>query len=211
MRFDLCSLFERCLEAKYIHVENDGSYASYKIDEKRYIFFQHSNGIQDWKNNFDFPSKAYKGMDIPWRCHRGFLKVWKSIMPYIEKLILPKDFEAAVIIGYSHGGALSSLCYEYVWYNYPEIRNRLYGFSFGSPRIFYGTKNYAFLMKRFEKYVNVVNSEDIVTKLPPYIMGYRHMGKVLDIGRDKKIPSVKAHRPESHRNALREIKCTIDV
>ncbi|MBE6649037.1 MAG: lipase family protein [Ruminococcaceae bacterium] len=211
MKVDLCDIFEKCLSAKYIHVENDGSYSSYTVDKTRYIFFQQSNGKTDWMNNFDFPSKAYKGMDIPWRCHRGFLKVWKSILPYVEKLLKTSSFESAVVVGYSHGAALSALCFEYVWYNYPDIRNNLYGFSFGSPRIFYGKRNYSFLKERFSKYINVINSDDIVTKVPPSILGYRHMGKLLYIGRDKKFFSINAHRAESYRESLKEIRCIIDV
>jgi hypothetical protein len=211
MKFDLCSLFDKCINAKYIHVENDGSYASYKIDEIRYLLFQQSNGVNDWKNNFDFPSRPYKGMDIPWKCHRGFLKVWKSIMPYVEQLLENHDFESAVVVGYSHGGAISALCFEYVWYNFPEIRDKLYGFSFGCPRIFYGRRNYIFLKERFNKFVNVINSDDVVTKLPPAIFGYKHMGKKLYIGQEKRFFSVNAHRAESYKASLREIKCTVDI
>jgi hypothetical protein len=207
----LCDLFEKCLKAKYINVENSGSYSTYKIDKTRYIFFEHSNGYTDWKNNFDFPSKAYKGMDIPWRCHRGFLKVWKSIIPHLEKMLENMDFDSCVIVGYSHGGALSALCFEYVWFNYPDLRNNIYGFSFGSPRIFYGKRNFEFLSERFTKYINVINSDDIVTKLPPLFLGFRHMGKHLYIGKDRKLVSVNSHKPESYKTSLKEIRCVIDI
>ena len=33
--------FNDCLRAKYINVENSGSYSTYKIDQTRYIFFEH--------------------------------------------------------------------------------------------------------------------------------------------------------------------------
>lgn len=211
MKFDLCDLFDKCLKAEYIHVENDGSYSTYMIDNTRYVFFQHSNGKQDWINNFDFPSKAYKDMDIPWRCHRGFLKVWKSISPYMDKIIALQDFRKCVVVGYSHGGALSSLCFEYIWYNLPKIRENLYGVSYGSPRIFYGKKNYDFLKERFSKYINVINSDDIVTKVPPRLLGYRHMGKILNIGRDKHFLSINSHRPESYKKSLLELRCVVDI
>jgi hypothetical protein len=192
-------------------VENDGSYSSYMVDKTRYIFFQHSNGLVDWKNNFDFPSKAYKDMDIPWRCHRGFLKVWKSIIPYIDKILLKNEFVSCVITGYSHGGALSALCFEYVWYNYPDIRDKIFGFSFGSPKIFYGKKNYDMLKDRFSKYINVVNSDDIVAKVPPSFLGYKHMGKVLYIGNGRKLFSVNSHKPENYMTALRDLRCIVDI
>jgi triacylglycerol lipase len=211
MKFDLCSLFEKCLSIKYTDIENDGSFASYRIDNTRYIYFQHSNGKADWKNNFDFPSKVYHDNDIPWRCHRGFLKVWKSLEPYIENLLDSTDIKKIVVVGYSHGAALCALCYEYIWYSYPNLRNYLYGFAFGSPRIFYGKRNYDILNARFDKFINVINADDIVTKLPPKIFGYSHTGKILYIGEDKNFFSIKAHRPESYRNSLRYFKCIIDI
>lgn len=211
MKFDLCDLFDKCLKAEYIHVENAGSYSSYKIDKTLYIFFQHSHGRVDWKNNLDFPSRAYKGMDIPWRCHRGFLRVWKSVLPYVKKVLETNTFSYCVIVGYSHGAALSALCFEYVWYNFSRIRENLYGVSFGSPRIFYGKRNFEFLSERFLKYVNVINSDDIVTKVPPSFLGYRHMGKLLYVGREKNFFSVNAHRPESYKASLKDIRCIVDI
>jgi len=211
MKFDLCDLFEKCLRASYIHVENDGSYSTYKINDTRYIFFQQSNGKQDWKNNFDFPSKAYQGMDVPWRCHRGFLKVWKSLLPYIEANLEKSDFNSAIVVGYSHGAALAALCYEYVWYNNPEKRDCLYGFSFGCPKIFFGNKNHLFLEERFQKFVNIINSGDIVTKIPPSFLGYRHLGKIICIGNSGKYLSVNDHRPQSYLNSLKAIRCILDV
>ncbi len=211
MKFDLCEIFERCLKASYIHVENDGSYATYKINDTRYILFQHSNGKGDWKNNFDFPSKAYKGMDVPWKCHRGFLKVWKSVMPYVEAALEKSEYSSAVIVGYSHGAALSALCFEYVWYNYPEKRDALYGFSFGCPRIFFGNKNHTFLEERFAKFVNIINSGDIVTKIPPAFLGYKHLGKLIHIGNSRNVLSVNAHKPDSYMNSLKSIRCVLDV
>ena len=211
MKFDLCDIFERCNRAKYIHVENEGSYATYKNDETRYLLFQQSNGKTDWKNNFDFPSVPYKGMDIPWKCHRGFLKVWKSLLPYVERVLAESTFKNVVIVGYSHGAALSALCYEYVWYNFSEKRNEIYGFSFGGPKIFYGKRNLSFLENRFQNFINIINSNDVVTKLPPLIMGYHRLGKVIKIGKEKSLFSINAHRPENYKKSLYELNCIVDV
>ena len=61
--------------------------------------------------------KVVMNMKIKWRCHRGFLRVWKTIKPYIEQI----DFSKAkkiVVVGYSHGAAIATLCHEYIWFNY---------------------------------------------------------------------------------------------
>ena len=86
----------------------------------------------DWKNNFDFPAKPYKDMEVNWSCHRGFLRVWKSIEPYLEEVINDMTISQIYIVGYSHGAAIASLCHEYVWYHRPDLRdNGLEGFGFG--------------------------------------------------------------------------------
>ena len=75
---DMRAQFIRCLNAKYIHTDNDGDYA---IEESRdgktlYLLFQWTRTAYDWISNFDFVAKPYKDMEITWRCHRGFLRVW---------------------------------------------------------------------------------------------------------------------------------------
>lgn len=84
---DLKALFNKCLNANYKHVENGGDYALKREGDLLYILFECSNGKLDWKNNFDFPIKPYKDMGIKWYCHRGFLRVWKSIKPYLENVV----------------------------------------------------------------------------------------------------------------------------
>ena len=135
---DLKALFNRCLNAKYKHVENDGDYALEREGDSLYILFECSNGKVDWKNNFDFPAKPYKDMEITWSCHRGFLKVWKSIEPYIANAITDPTVKKITIVGYSHGAAIASLCHEYVWYNRPDLREgNLEGFGFGCPKVYW--------------------------------------------------------------------------
>ena len=48
----------------------------------------------------------------------------------------------------------------------------------------------------------VRNIDDIVTHLPPKILGFTHVGKMLEIGKRGKYSSVDAHRPE---NIMREL------
>ena len=55
----LYELFKNCVEGKYIHTENGGDYFSKRLGNTLYIYFQCSNGKEDWKNNLDFPAKPY--------------------------------------------------------------------------------------------------------------------------------------------------------
>ena len=64
---ELYKLYKRCLNAKFIHTENDGDYAVEREGDVLYILFQETSTKTDWKNNFDFPAIPYKDMDIKWR------------------------------------------------------------------------------------------------------------------------------------------------
>ena len=93
----LVDLFTKCLIANYIHTENDGDYALEEDNDTLIILFQCTNSKIDWKNNFDFPAVPYKDMDIKWRCHRGFLRVWKSIKPYIKEAVMNPKYKHIII------------------------------------------------------------------------------------------------------------------
>lgn len=174
--------FMDCLFAKYIHVKNDGSYAVKREGDKLTLYFEKSKGFRDWWNNFNFPAKPYRRMDNLWFCHRGFLKVWKSIEPHIKSDICNLSISTIEIVGYSHGGAIAQLCYEYVKYNRPDVL--VTGYGFGSPRVIWG-----FLCKsvkrRFEDFKVIRNGNDLVTHLPPKFLGFRDVCKVEKIGESK--------------------------
>ena len=224
-RFKKCT--ELTGEGKYIHVENDGSYFAELVDGTLNLYFECSNGMLDWKHNFMFPVKPYRDMDDKWYCHRGFLKVWKSIEPYLVDQIMSPDVTAINIVGYSHGAAIAQLCYEYVKFNRPEIS--VSGIGFGSPRVFWGYARTA-VKARFSGFQVVRNGRDIVTYLPPIFFGFRHICELVELGEpfswsdfikcvEEKgfltaikegdlIGMVKDHYPEKYVKALEDIEGT---
>ena len=203
---NVLKLYEKCLNIKYKNVENNGDYAIEQISNTLYLYFQCSNGKEDWKNNLDFPVKPYKDMGIKWYCHRGFLKVWKSIKPYIENIIKDTKITKIVIVGYSHGAAIATLCHEYVWFNRPDLRDDcIEGYGFGCPRVFWGQNISKELKQRWENFHIIRNLNDIVTYMPPVSFGFHHVSQPINIGKkDKfkirlnKLKSVDAHRPENY-------------
>ena len=203
---DLYTLFERCLNISYNHVQNAGDFATERIGNTLYIYLESSNGQEDWKNNFDFPAKAYKRMNkTVWFAHRGFLKVWKSIEPHLTRLILDPSLESIVTIGFSHGGGLAVLCHEYVWFNRPELRKNIYGYGFGAPRVIWGLRRRR-IKERWDNFTVIRNIDDIVTHAPPFLFGYYHVGSLLKIGERGKYTSIDAHRPDSYLNELKKQK-----
>lgn len=220
----------RNLIGAYRHVEGDASFAAFKMNDTLHIFFEESNGKIDWRVNFQFlaiPTKPYKDMakGQGWMCHRGFLKNWKTIEKYIKDAIMDPEIKEIDIVGYSHGGAIAQLCYEYVKYNRPDVK--VSGVGFGAPRVYWG-KLREDVKKRFEGFTIVRNGHDTVTHLPPAIFGYRHVCRVHEVGRHwgwkdtinaikekgfKKawkdgdlLFAIKDHYPERYYEALDEIR-----
>lgn len=172
----------RCLSAKYTTVENNADYAIERDGNTVYLLFEWSDGKTDWKNNFDFPATPYKDMGIKWKCHRGFLKVWKSVEPYIKSIVFDPTVDKFIVVGYSHGAPIAALAHEYIWFNRPDLRDaNLEGYGFGSPRCFFGFIPKE-LKQRWKNFYIIRNANDIVTHVPLVIMGFRHVGKLIKIG-----------------------------
>lgn len=196
----LKELYERTLNAPYVHIgDQTASYCTEREGGTLFIFFQHSNGATDWRNNLDFPAKPYRDMKNKWYAHRGFLRVWKVIEPYLQPKICDLSVNNIVISGYSHGAGIAVLCHEYCKFNRPDIN--ITGFGFGAPRVVWGFLRKA-VRKRFEGFTVIRNGCDIVTSVPPKLFGYRHIGKMIHIGRNKGYTPIVAHYPEVYRIEL---------
>lgn len=199
-------LFDKLLNANYVHVENSGDYATERIGSTLYIYLESSDGSEDWKNNFDFPIKFNKREnDIPFRCHRGFLKVWESIKPHLKDAIMDTGVDKIIVAGFSHGAALSVLCYEYVWYLREDIRDKIEGYAFGCPRVLWGI-NAKKIAHRWDNFTVIRNIDDLITHLPPFSFGYFHVGKLIEIGEKGKYNKIDAHRPENYLVELRKLQ-----
>lgn len=178
----LIAAYKKCLNATYTHLENDADYAT-EFDEETgtlYLLFQWTHSTLDWWSNLDFfprTIKPYKNMDVKWKCHRGFHRVWKTIEPEVEARIADPDVKRIVSIGYSHGAAIAAFAHEYCWYHRPDIRSAIIGFGFGAPRIFFGHMNKS-LKERWMKFFPIRSNNDIVTHVPPRLFGFRHVNKV---------------------------------
>ncbi len=199
---ELTYLFTKCIGVSYTRTGVSADYAVERKGEMLSIFFQDSDGCEDWKSNLNFPVKPYKRMGRTlWLSHRGFLKVWKEIEPVISPYVLDQSVKRVIVAGYSHGAAIGVFCHEYVWYHRPDLRGRIEGYGFGCPRTVWGILT-ANTRKRWESFTVIRNIDDIVTHLPPAVFGYRHVGKMLEIGEKKKYSAVEAHFKE---NIMKEL------
>lgn len=200
---NLAELFSLIRHASYTHAENDASFAFHRSGGTLYILFQESSGAVDWDNNLNFPAIPYRDMPHRWMCHRGFLTVWKSAEPYISAALTAAPARITVA-GYSHGGALAMLCHEYIWFNDPARRKELRGVGFGAPRVLWRLPGTLWPKERWQTFTVVRNLDDAVTHLPPALIGYTHVGTILEIGKKGRYTSIDAHRPESYEKSLAE-------
>ncbi len=201
----LLELFNLCLNADYVHTENSGDYAIVKSKNQLILLFQWSNGSEDWENNFNFPAKAYKKGSDKWYCHRGFLKVWKSIRdelePRVESILKANDtINSIICIGYSQGAAIAGLATEDMEFLYGD-KKTVQGYGFGCPRFVFGFLPEA-VKKRFEKFTPILNRRDIVTHVPPALLGFRHAGNIIRIGKGKH-NSIDSHKSGMYIEAIK--------
>ncbi len=199
----LYELFERCLNIRYFQSGKSANYQSEKQGKTLYIYFEESDGDNDWFINFDYKPIAYRENNKElFYAHGGFLKTWLEIEPFLHFEITAKSTESIIITGYSHGGAIAVLCHEYAYRIRKDIRNKIYGYGFGAPRVIFGKEKpiYSDIWKNFTVIRNI---DDIVTHLPPKALGYINVGNLLEIGKTKRYTPIDAHRSE---NYLKELK-----
>lgn len=118
------------------------------------------------------------------RVHSGFNQHVDVLWPQIETM-LRENQRPVWFAGHSLGGAMATLC---------AIRCRLSQipsepqaiFTYGSPRVG-DRKLVSFLKIRHYRWVN---NNDIVARVPPRWMGYRHMGREIYLNRRGKISSL---------------------
>lgn len=199
----LFRLFEACLQKEYHDAPNDASWAYDRKGDTLFLWFQQSHGPVDWWNNLQFAAVPYREMSPAWRCHAGFLKVWKSLVPVLSPLIADPTVKRACTVGYSHGAALALLCHEYIWYHRPDLRGALCGYGYGCPRVLYGCLPPE-IARRWAFFYRVCNEDDLVTHLPPRAFGYCHVGMRVSVGQTGLYGSVDAHRPQSYLTELQK-------
>ncbi|MCA9129945.1 MAG: lipase family protein [Planctomycetales bacterium] len=107
------------------------------------------------------------------RVHRGFKREVDDLWPRIE-LALKENEKPLWFAGHSLGGAMATICAGRC--KLAEIPSNPEAiFSFGSPRV----GNYRYINFVKIRHYRWVNNNDIVTRVPPRWMGYRHCGREL--------------------------------
>lgn len=115
------------------------------------------------------------------RVHRGFKQEVDDLWPMIETALLDNEHKL-YFCGHSLGGAMATISAGRCFLSHiPSNPEEL--FTFGSPRV--GDKNYINHVKL--DHYRYVNNNDIVTRVPPILLGYRHCGDEVYLDRNGRI------------------------
>jgi len=141
-------------------------------------------GVDDWVNNTDFDlvfDANIRGGQI----HAGFQRAAESIWSQLQQLL--KDYrrtgDQLILTGHSLGGALAMLtAARFASESRSDEVDAIY--TFGQPRA--GDRDFA---RRFdrdfgERAYRFVNHFDLVTRLPPRMLGYGHAGQLRFLDED---------------------------
>ncbi|MCR9198499.1 MAG: lipase family protein [Planctomycetaceae bacterium] len=118
------------------------------------------------------------------RVHKGFNQEVDDLWPMLEDALEANE-KPLWFTGHSLGGAMATICAGRCYLSeIPSMPKSLY--TYGSPRV--GDK-------RFVNFIDLdhsrwVNNNDLVTRVPPAWLGYRHSGTEWYLNRHGRIKSV---------------------
>jgi triacylglycerol lipase len=115
------------------------------------------------------------------KVHCGFKTEVDDLWPMLETALMG-NVQPLWFCGHSLGAAMATICAGRCFLSHIEsLPNQL--FTFGSPRV--GNKRYINFVKL--DHFRYVNNNDIVTRVPPALFGFRHCGSEVYLNRDGKI------------------------
>ena len=165
---------------------------SFRVKDKTItIAFQGSTSKVDWLFNFFFLKIPYKNMKKIFFVHSGFLARWKYVRDEILEKIDKYPGYKVKLRGYSQGSTTCLLAHEDIgWHTGVRPETVL----FGCPRVF-GFWHSKELKKRLSDVIRIENGSDIVPSLPWFWLSFRHYGKLIHIGKKRKLFrfSIKNH------------------
>lgn len=122
------------------------------------------------------------------RVHFGFKREVDDIWPRLEQALI-NNTRTLWFVGHSLGGAMAAISAGRCALSYIPSNPRAL-FTYGSPRV--GNGRYVNYV-RLEAY-RWVNNNDIVTRVPPVWMGYRHKGREIYLDSNGALRQVQGWR-----------------
>ncbi len=166
--------------------DNDGAQAYIFANKMDAVVACRGTEPHDWNDvraDLDFGKVASE--TVGW-VHRGFKREVDDLWPRLEQALV-SNRRTLWFTGHSLGGAMAAICAGRCRLSYIRSNPRAL-FTFGSPRIG---------CRRYVNYVHLeayrwVNNNDIVARVPPPWLGYRHKGQEVYLNADGHI---RRHTP----------------
>ena len=126
----------------------------------------------------------------PWKAHAGFAEKYFSIREAIMRALKEARPQQLYVTGYSQGGALATIAFEDIMAHTSWINPRMYlhGAVFGSPRVV----SWGAPSDGWEGFVRYECTGDILTRMPPFLLGYKHVGERYPLGKPS-LPNPMRH------------------
>ena len=173
--------------------ECDGSQAYWFQTETDSVVACRGTEPHEW-NDIQADANALTALaETVGKVHRGFKSEVDDLWPYLEEA-LTDNTKTLWFAGHSLGGAMATICAGRCLLSH--IRTEPSGlFTYGSPRV--GDKRYV-------NYTNIphyrwVNNNDIVARVPPFWLGYRHSGQEMYLDRNGNLSDLHGWRRVSDR------------
>ncbi|SMP53327.1 triacylglycerol lipase [Neorhodopirellula lusitana] len=115
------------------------------------------------------------------KVHRGFKTEVDDLWPMLETALMDNE-QPAWFCGHSLGAAMATICAGRCFLSHIKSTPKAL-FTYGSPRV--GDRRYINYVQL--DHYRFVNNNDIVTRVPPPWMGYRHCGREVYIDRNGKL------------------------
>lgn len=155
--------------------DNDGAEAYLLTNGKERVLSFRGTEIKQ-KSDVVADLKSGKNFDLNGtKVHAGFKaevnKVWDEILVKIKQLDKSKPLPL-IVTGHSLGAAMATITSSRLEHSGIYVKTLV---TFGSPRV--GTKE--FVKSLHVNHFRVINCCDAVTRVPLYIMGFRHHGTIV--------------------------------
>lgn len=190
---ECCEAAERLGLPEFHYFDRDGSQAYWFKNQHDCIVVFRGTEAHEW-NDIQADVNALTALaETVGKVHRGFKQEVDDLWPDLEAS-LTINTKPVWFTGHSLGGAMATICAGRCLLSH--IRSEPEGlFTFGSPRV--GDRRYV-------NYTQIphyrwVNNNDIVVRVPPFWLGYRHSGQEYYLDRFGRLRNLQGWRRVSDR------------
>lgn len=164
--------------------DRDGAQAYVFANETDAVVCCRGTEPNEWNDIRADLDAIYDVAETVGRVHRGFKREVNDLWPRLEQALVSNE-RVLWFAGHSLGGAMTAICAGRCYLSHIKSAPEAV-FTYGSPRV--GDKRYVNHVQL--AYYRWVNNNDIVTRVPPSFLGYRHAGHEIYLNRLGRISNV---------------------